>query len=228
MIYNGVDSRTVGVFIQQMPAFLRPQRNKTFHQIAGRDGRLTQDNGGYDFYQTTMKINCNGQPLSKVYDWLSGDGWLISSEEPTRKVKVDLYYPIRNDAFRCDACYDTLTVTLYCQPYRYHKEDVIQTVTSSSSTLTNPGTARSKPRLTIKGSGDAVVTLGLYQMDFEGLTNGIIVDAELMECLSLDESQLLNNLAAMDEFPELKPGANTLAWTGNITEVKVEMRCRDL
>lgn len=228
IVYNGVDSRTLGVIIVQLPAFLRPQRNKTFHQISGRDGRLTQDDESYDFYQTAMKINCNGQPLSKIYDWLSGEGWMISSAEPDRKMKVDLYYPIRNDAFRCDGCYDTLTVTLYCQPYRYYVEDVTQEVTSSTAILTNPGTAASCPRITIKGSGDVVVLLGEYQMDFEGLTDGVIVDGELMDCLSLDESQLLNGVASMDEFPKLKPGANGLSWTGDVTSVTVEMRCRDL
>ena len=230
VIYNGVDSRTLGVAVEKLPDLHRAPENVNLIQIDGRDGRLEDDEGTSDVYSDTMKINCFGVPLSTVYNWLSGAGWLISSDEPDRRIWVSLHPQIKNARFRTQNCYDTLTVSMYCQPYRYFNPDPDPAViTSSPGQVDNPGTQRSLPVITIRASGTISVLFGLYQMDFEELTDGIIVDCEMQECFNLDRSELMNSYANMDDFPTLEPGVNYVQWsgTGSVQSITVERRCRD-
>ena len=234
IIFNGVKSTEVagiGVIMQQLPTFERPTRIVSFDQVPGRDGRLEQDDEVYDAYSTSMKVNCNGVDLRDVYAWLSGSGWLISSDEPDRAVWASLYMQMKGTRFRAGACFDSITVPVYCQPFRYfYPQPAPLSIITSPGLIENPGTIRSAPIITIKGTGNVSVMLGQYQMDFEDLTDGIIVDCEAEECFSLDGAQLLNGLVDMDEFPKLMPGANYVQWLGEgtITEMLIDRRCRDL
>ena len=230
IIFNGVDSRDLGVVMEKLPEFYRPLRNMELHQVAGRSGRLEQDENTHDVYSTSMKVNCFGVPVREVYAWLDGAGWLISSEEPDRAVWASMHMAINPSRFMVeDKCYHSLTVPVYCQPYRYftpEAEDV--TITESPGEIENPGTREAEPEITIQGSGDISVILGEYQMDFEGLTDGIIVDCEAQECFSLDKATLMNSYADIAEFPKLTPGVNYIQWTGAVSSITVRRRCRDV
>ena len=232
IIFNGIDSRDMGVLIELLPDFHRPKRNVTYTHVSGRDGRLGEDDGTYDIFQTTMRINCNGRTLREVYAWLSGRGWIISSLEPDRRVDVDLYMQLSADHWRMadGECLDSVSVSVYCQPYRYfYPDEPADEITAMPYTIENPGTAPSRPRITIEGTGDVTVIIGTqYAMDFTGLTGGVIVDCDMEECMSLDETQLLNNIATFEEFTQLVPGRNAISWSGNVTRITVEKRCRDL
>lgn len=229
IIYKGIDSRDFGVVVQKLPDLHRAPENLQYTQISGRDGRLEEADGTSDIYTDTMKINCFGRRLSDVYAWLSGADWLISSNEPDRKVWVSMHVQPKNSRFRCEeACYDTIAFTLYCQPYRYFYPDTpAQIITASPAQIDNAGTQRSAPVITIKGTGDFTVMIGMYQMDFEGITEGIIVDCELQECFSLNRLELMNAYASMEDFPMLEPGRNYIQWSGSVSEIAIEKRCRD-
>lgn len=232
VIFNGIKSSDIGLVAEKLPDFHRPARMVELIYIPGRDGRIVQDEGTEEAYTTDMRINCMGQPLSVIYSWLSGEGWMISSDEPDRAVWVSFHGQIKDSRFRAEGkCFDSLTVPVYCQPYRYHMpqpED--EKITSRSGQVTNPGTAACMPIITIKGTGDVSVMFGGVQMDFEGLTDGIIVDSELMDCFSLDRSRLLNSMAEMEDFPTMQPGVTYIQWMGDgsIDEIIVSRRCRDL
>ena len=234
-IFRGIDSRDIGVVVEDMFDVHRPKRNVQTIQVPGRDGRLTQDDGTYDTYTISGKVNCFGAPLSDVYAWLSGSGDLILGDEPTRSIRASATAQIKNTRFRCDGCYDSLQVSFDCQPFRYHVEqteganDII--LTSSPATVSNPGTHKSAPRLTIEGTGDAVLTIGTQILEVTDLAGGVIVDAELCECFDLTETALRNERVTLmdDSFPVLHPGANIISWTGDgVTKVTVAPRWRDL
>ena len=234
-IFRGIDSRDIGVVVEDMFDVHRPKRNVQTIQVPGRDGRLMQDDGTYDTYTISGKINCFGAPLSDVYVWLSGSGDLILGDEPTRSIRASATAQVKNTRFRCDGCYDSLQVSFDCQPFRYHVEqteganDII--LTSSPATVSNPGTHKSAPRLTIEGTGDAVLTIGTQILEVTDLAGGVIVDTELCECFDLTETALRNDRVTLmdDSFPVLHPGANIISWTGDgVTKVTVAPRWRDL
>lgn len=233
-IFRGIDSRDIGVVVEDMFDVHRPKRNVQAIQVPGRDGRLTQDDGTYDTYTISGRVNCFGVPLSDVYAWLSGSGDLILGDEPTRSIRASAIAQIKNTRFRCDGCYDSLQVSFDCQPFRYHVEqaeganDII--LTSSPATVSNPGTYKSAPRLAIEGTGTVTLTIGTQVMQLTDLEDGVIIDTELCECFDLTGSMLLNSKVTLlgDTFPVLAPGANIVSWTGAVTKVTVEPRWRDL
>ena len=233
-IFRGIDSRDIGVVVEDMFDVHRPKRNVQAIQVPGRDGRLTQDDGTYDTYTISGKVNCFGAPLSDVYAWLSGSGDLILGDEPTRSIRASATAQIKNTRFRCDGCYDSLQVSFDCQPFRYHVEqteganDII--LTSSPATVSNPGTYKSAPRLAIEGTGTVTLAIGTQVIQLTDLEDGVIIDTELCECFDLTGSMLLNSKVTLlgDTFPVLAPGANIVSWTGAVTKVTVEPRWRDL
>lgn len=234
-IFRGIDSRDIGVVVEDMFDVHRPKRNAQTIQVPGRDGRLTQDDGTYDTYTISGKVNCFGAPLSDVYAWLSGSGDLILGDEPTRSIRASATAQIKNTRFRCDGCYDSLQVSFDCQPFRYHVEQTEGAndipLTSSPATVSNPGTYKSAPRLTIEGTGDAVLTIGTQILEVTDLAGGVIVDSESCECFDLTETALRNDRVTLmdDRFPVLQPGANIISWTGDgVTKVTVAPRWRDL
>ena len=234
-IFRGIDSRDIGVVVEDMFDVHRPKRNAQTIQVPGRDGRLTQDDGTYDTYTISGKVNCFGTPLSDVYAWLSGSGDLILGDEPTRSIRASATAQVKNTRFRCDGCYDSLTVSFDCQPFRYHVEQTEGAndipLTASPATVTNPGTYKSAPRLTIEGTGGAVLTVGTQILEVTDLAGGVIVDAELCECFDLTETALRNDRVTLmdDAFPTLAPGANIISWTGSgVTGITITPRWRDL
>ena len=234
-IFRGIDSRDIGVVVEDMFDVHRPKRNAQTIQVPGRDGRLTQDDGTYDTYTISGKINCFGAPLSDVYAWLSGSGDLILGDEPTRSIRANATAQIKNTRFRCDGCYDSLQVSFDCQPFRYHVEQTDGAndipLTSSPATVSNPGTYKSAPRLTIEGTGDAVLTIGTQILEVTDLAGGVIIDSELGECFDLTETAMRNDRVTLmdDNFPALHPGANIISWTGTgVTKITVTPRWRDL
>ena len=234
-IFRGIDSRDIGVVVEDMFDVHRPKRNVQTIQVPGRDGRLTQDDGTYDTYTISGKINCFGAPLSDVYAWLSGSGDLILGDEPTRSIRASATAQVKNTRFRCDGCYDSLQVSFDCQPFRYHVEQTEGAndipLTSSPATVSNPGTYKSAPRLTIEGTGTAVLTIGTQILEVTDLAGGVIIDAELCECFDLTETALRNERVTLmdDKFPVLHPGANIISWTGDgVTKITITPRWRDL
>ena len=233
-IFRGIDSRDIGVVVEDIFDVHRPKRNVQTIQVPGRDGRLTQDDGTYDTYTISGKVNCFGAPLSDVYAWLSGSGDLILGDEPTRSIRASATAQIKNTRFRCDGCYDSLQVSFDCQPFRYHVEQTEGAndipLTSSPATVSNPGTYKSAPRLTIEGTGTAVLTIGTQIAEVTELAGGVIIDSELGECFDLTQSMLLNGKVTLldDGFPVLQPGANIISWTGAVTKITIAPRWRDL
>ena len=232
VIFKGVKSGDKGLVVEKLPDFHRPARTVELLYIPGRDGRIVRDENAHESITTDMRINCMGMPLSEVYAWLSGEGWMISSNEPDRRVWVSLHGQIKDSRFRVEGKnYDSLTVPIYAQPFRYHEpEPEADIITSTPGQTTNPGTAHCLPEITIKGTGNISVLFGNVQMDFEDLEDGIVVDSELMDCFSLDGTQLLNSKAEMDDFPVMAPGVTYVQWSGEgtISEIRVRRRCRDL
>lgn len=234
-IFRGIDSRGIGVVVEDMFDVHRPKRNVQTIQVPGRDGRLTQDDGTYDTYTISGKVNCFGAPLSDVYAWLSGSGDLILGDEPTRSIRASATAQVKNTRFRCDGCYDSLTVSFDCQPFRYHVEQTEGandiTLDGNPDTVTNPGTYKSAPRLIIEGTGDVVLTIGTQILEVTDLAGGVIVDAELCECFDMTETALRNDRVTLmdDRFPVLHPGANIISWTGSgVTGITITPRWRDL
>jgi len=228
--YGGTSSLTYGVRLTEQPIIARAERRVKFDEVPGRDGALATYDGAYNDIETELACYMEDvDDLNDVYGWLAGGGDLILSTDTTRAYRVQIVGQIEVERASRGLAARYLRVPLRMEPFRYHAPAVAAiAVAASGNTITNPGTYASRPRIKITGSGDFTLTANGHFMEFAGVTSGIIVDSDYMDCFNLDGVTLANSFATLDEFPTLKPGINTISWTGAVTAVEVLPRWRDL
>ena len=219
--FNGVKSSDMGVLLRQMPTRFLPGRNYTRRKAAGRDGSILTGDGSYN--DVSVRIECSVPDASKlaaVLAWLTGSGSLRFSDEPNLvyDASVEKEYSRASIISRCEG--QRFTVTRTCAPIRkLYPAATDISVTASGTSFTAQGTYFSLPRLQIYGSGAFHVTITggghSSSMFFTSVpAEGIVVDSELMDALTMDGAGLLNRciLSNSDDFFRIWPGTNVLSW----------------
>ena len=86
----------------------------------------------------------------------------------------------------------------------------------------NPTGIQAKPLITITGSGNITLLVGMQIIQLKGITNGIVLDSDLQEAYW---ENTLKNSSMTGEFPVLGEGRTAISWTGgSVSEVKVTPR----
>ena len=233
IIFNGVDSRAMGVVIEQLPDFHRPARRVEQTDIPGSSMPVIVDEGGYDSYQTQLIVNAMGGSLRTLYNWLRGEGWLISSDEPDYKAWVHMYAQITDSRFRVEeGCYDSITVQLTVLPYLREVEEESVPLTAAGS-FAGKGSDSAQPILAIEGEGDVTVTINGVPVLVSGLEGTIYLDCEAG--IAYTEADGAREWAGgmvtlTDGWPELLPagGTNAVTWEGSVSSVTIQPQWRYL
>ena len=230
--FAGARNTDRGVRLLSLPVRYHPAERGEFLRVPGRNGSLWAGEDAFD--DVTVRVQCqttDDADMATVSAWLCGAGELRFSDDPKRFYRARVVKEFSRSAAMNRFVNQTFTVTFDCQPFLYHREveDII--LTASPATVTNPGTHKSAPRLTIEGTGAAVLTIGTQIVEVDDLGGGVILDSELGECFNLDETQLKNSVVTLmdEDFPTLQPGANIISWTGTgVTGITITPRWRDL
>ena len=119
----------------------------------------------------------------------------------------------------------TFAVNFRCYPLFYDDAAADITVTTSGTIITNPGSVYSEPILTVTGSGNITLMVGMAIVELENISGSIVIDSVLQEAY---QGTTLMNDHMNGEFPVLKPGANAISWTGTVTKVVVRPNWRSL
>ena len=230
--FAGARNTQKGVRLLSLPVRYHPAERGKLVEVPGRDGYLWAADGAFDNVLTRVQCQtADDADMAAVSAWLRGAGELRFSDDPDRCYRARVTKEVSRSAAMNRFVNQTFTVTFDCQPFLYHREVDDIPLTASPATVTNPGTHKSAPRLTIEGTGDAVLTIGTQIVEVENLEDGIIIDSELGDCFNLTETALLNHKVTLmdDEFPTLAPGANIISWTGTgVTGISITPRWRDL
>mgnify|MGYP000201263401 CR=1 FL=1 len=99
------------------------------------------------------------------------------------------------------------------------------TVTTSGTFINNPGSVYSEPVITVYGSGEITLMVGMTIVELDGITDSITLDTPLMEAYK--DTNSMNGCMSGD-FPTLLPGQNAVSWTGNVTKVVIQPNWRYL
>ena len=119
----------------------------------------------------------------------------------------------------------TFSVNFRCYPFFYADAAADITVTASGTIITNPGSVYSEPILTVTGSGNITLMVGMAIVELENISGSIVIDSVLQEAY---QGTTLMNDHMNGEFPRLKPGANAISWTGTLTKVVIQPNWRFL
>ena len=119
----------------------------------------------------------------------------------------------------------TVTINYRCKPFWYAEAIPPIILTASGGTITNPGNVPSEPVITVYGSGEITLMVGLTIVELEDISASITLDGPLMEAYSGTTSM---NDKMNGDFPTLVLGMNAVSWSGSVTKIEVQPNWRYL
>lgn len=226
--WNGVSCRTKGIRMKSMQEIVKPEERVEHITIPGRAGDLTVLEGDdiYNAYiQTVDLIVDNEADVRAAEKWLRGDGYITFSGQPTLKQKARVINAVNFEKHSRNTAWWEGQVQFYCQPLKEPVTAAAIEVTSSGTTVNNPGDVESRPKITITGSGDITVRIGERALVLTGVESGWVIDS--------DTEWVLDNGAPLPgvytgEFPRFAPGDNAVQFTGSVTKLTIDGRWRYL
>lgn len=222
-IFNNVSSADMGVFITKEAPLIKPARDMEKIVIPGRDGYLTQD---FKTYASTIKsVECtilNLDHIDDIFLWLSGSGTVAFSNQLDRKFEANIINQIPFNKIM--GPWHSFIVVFDCQPLSLSLNNYDITLSSSGSVY-NGGTYKSKPILKVYGTGDVDLSINGNTIHLTNIVDYVTIDSDLMDCY---KDTLLKNSDMSGDFPELVVGENTISWTGTVTSILITPNWRYL
>jgi predicted phage tail component-like protein len=197
-------------------------------EIDGRSGFLWKSKKRA-LLPVTVSVECSttdGWTADEITEWLHGEGLLRFSDDPDRVYRARVHEEFTRESMFFGFDRQMFTVPFDCQPHRYFYPATVDEMTTFS-VINNPGTASSRPRITVEGGSDGetmVVYIGDDTIEIVG--SGLIVDSEMMECFELDGATLATHRVIMSDYPEIPPGGITVSWSGDVQKITIEGRWR--
>lgn len=225
--WKGINSRTVGITVTELPEIILPEERVTFTDIPGLSGSLTQTEGTDVYKDITLAVKCylsspTPQAVQAIAGFFRGSGRLELPSRPDGYYEARVVNQIQFAKMLRGNTPRSFSVNFRCKPFlRLYSGETEQEVTSGSFLL-NPTGVQAKPLITTTGSGDITLLVGTRIIQLNGIEDGITLDSELQEAYYGNE---LKNTQMTGEFPVLGPGNTAISWTGgNVTSVKVTPR----
>lgn len=210
------------------PQIVKPEERVEHVTIPGRAGDLTLTEGDdvYQSYIQTVWIAVDtASQVPVVENWLKGDGMLTLSSQSGLEQRARVIGAITLDKHSVHSDWWEGDVQFYCSPIKHSVSDEPVDITSSGTTLNNPGDMTAYPLITVVGSGAVTVTSGGKTLSIPDCTSGWVIDSENEWILSGTTPQ--GNVCS-GNFPVLTKGANTVSWTGSVTKLTITPRFRYL
>ena len=229
-IFDGINSKDMGIKIERHNNFSSPQRRIESVSIPGRTGNILIDDGSYEnqIFEYELILECDskkGTDISKkaneISSWLHGDytykTLTFSNSDKTYKAvvinKIDISQMFKKFA--------KALVT-------FEAYEVANTLSEKSiSTIENEGTFINnsnidiKPVLKLIGSGDCFISINDSEIKIKDLEGYIIIDSYNMDCYAeLENGDIENcNNKMFGSFPIFKVGENKITTSNCILEV---------
>ena len=187
-------SEDYDIIVSEYPAISRPKERASQITIPGRSGVLMLPKSDLPVYEPVLRTaQCWVRPdadIDAICAWLQGSGSVVFGNEPNRSYDARIINQIDFSKILHGRGFRSFAVPFQCQPYKrlYPPAEDIN-LTASGMTIHNPGTVPAWPKFTIYGSG--TITLITYSgaVILSGIGNGIVLDWEAQECMSLDGGQ---------------------------------------
>lgn len=221
IIINGVPStRIEGLIISTLPSISKPEIRTDTETIDGRDGDIITKLG-YSAYDKDFNIGLSKDyDIDEVISYFNSSGKIIFSNEP------DKYYNFMIlDAIDFEKLirFKTATINVHVQPFKYSAIETKQTFNFNEASvgnfsIRNSGNYKSKPIITITGSGTTNLYLNGNQVLVIALgtnTSTIAIDVDSMNAYQPNTLNLLNrNVIGDYEDCMLEVGKNTISFSG--------------
>ena len=227
-IWNGVDCRTKGIHVSELPPITIPLERSKQTNVPGRPGSLTQLEGDDVYDDMILTATCfiaDPAQIPAIAAWLKGKGTVTFANRTGGYYNARIANQIPFEKVLRGNPHCSFAVNFRCYPFWYQENVSDVTITTSGDTITNPGSVYSEPLITVYGSGNITLMVGTTIVELTNVSSSIVLDCALKEAYK--GTTLMNDHMSGD-FPVLKPGLNAVSWSGNVTSVVISPRWRFL
>ena len=223
-IYNGIDSRMMGVIVTAMPSTVRAAQRVESVKVPGRSGSLHETDGSYDNYTKTMECAIkNRQKIDDIAAWLTGSGEIIFSSEPDKVYRVTISNTI--SIAQMMRTFQKFQVSFDTYPFKYSVNRFDEALElEKPAVILGKGTVYSQPVITVYGSGAVTLTINGADYPLDNVDGYVTINSEIEECYK--DAINMNNIFSADEFPRLEPGENAISWTGSVEKIEIQPNWR--
>lgn len=229
IIINGKKSTLInGLIITSLPPITKPKIRYTAEEIDGVDGDVI-NKLGYGAYDKTFEIGLSyNYNVDDVIEYFNTEGQITFSNEP------DKYYnftTLNQIDFEKLIRFKTAKITIHVQPFKYSTIESTKnydfTSDNQSLIVRNNGNIYSKPIITLYGNGTIELSLNGKQVFTIVLNGSMVLDTQSQNAYDPSTLDFLNRYVTGDfKNLYLSVGKNTISWTGNITQVKIDYASR--
>lgn len=219
--FRGRDSfKDFGICVAKRPPITSPQRNIEYIEIPGRNGALKVDDETYKDIVIPVECWFKSKDIpgktEEIKQWLDGgEGPLIFSNQPDRFyiAHVSDQFDIAQEMKR----FGQFQLNFRCRPFKYAVDNHPITLASPGA-LISPGNQPSEPIIQVNGSGNITLTINSISVLLSNVSGHVTIDSILKDAYK--DTTLKNNDMTGD-FPMLRPGENTISWTGTVTTLEI-------
>ena len=225
--WNGVRCTQYGIHVLEQPSITIPSERVTFTDVPGRSGSLTQLEGDDVYDDMVLTATCliaDPSRIPEIAAWLRGSGTVTFANRQGGFYHAHVVNQIPFEKILRGNPHRSFAINFRCKPFWYLSDVKPITLTTSGSFITNPGCVASEPVITVYGSGEITLMVGMTITELE-ITDKITLDTPLMEAYSGSTSM---NSCMSGDFPSLLPGKNAVSWSGNVSRVEIQPNWRSL
>ena len=226
--WNGVRCTQYGIHVSELPPPTIPSERVTYTNVPGRPGSLTTLEGEDVYEDVVLTAQCflaDPMKIPAIAAWLKGSGKVAFANRQGGFYHARVANQISFEKILRGNPHRSFAVNFRCKPFWYQENVESVTLTASTSTVTNPGSVYSEPVITVYGSGEITLMVGMTIVELDGIMDSITLDTPLMEAYRGATS--MNGYMSGD-FPTLLPGSNAISWTGNVTKIVIQPNWRYL
>lgn len=229
--YKGKTSDEMHLKIENNLIFTAPARDIEFVAVGGRDGDIAFDRQRYE--SVIRSIPCTLKPdrvgieqlIHDVNDWLSTD---VRYHDFTWSGDPNfIYKAIVSDGYdiqRLLSRYGKAILRFRFHPIKYLTTSLSERAVANGANINNPYNTPAKPIIRIIGSGNMQIYIGGELLDLRDVLNGITIDSETQTVTSANGQFTEFDKMFSYPFPTLKPGNNTITFSGNVQEMYITPR----
>ena len=182
--WNGKKCTEYGIHVLEQPPITIPAERATFTNVPGRPGSLTTLEGDDvydDLILTAQCIISNPNNIHTIASYPKGSGKVTFSNRPGGFYFARIVNQIPFEKILRGNPHRSFAVNFRCQPFWYQENVPEITVTTSGTFINNPGSVYSEPVITVYGSGEITLMVGMVIVELDGITDSITLDTPLME-----------------------------------------------
>lgn len=222
VLWNNIDLRTKGIIVENIPTITKGKKRIETYEVEGKNGLLMVDKGTYDSFIVSLSCHFNEiHDIDEIKSFLDGYGKLtIDGEKEYEAIinnQID-FEEVDRSGFR------KFPLQFLCNPIAHDIESTLVEITESPTTFTINQTANTYPIITMVGTGDVVIYFNNKAFNLYSLDN---TKTYTLDCNAKEITDQLGNNCSNQmryDFPYLKPGENTIAYTGTITNFEIEYK----